>query len=346
MVLHLLSLVWSAFVAPSDKCRTFDENCLPEQVHIAFGDKINDIAITWSTMKDTHKSVVQFGEKTTDQMTTGHRTVFVDGGALKHKQWIHRATLMDLKYDTKYVYKVGSKYGMSKEFSFRTPPSGQDFVLNALVVGDMGIPEGEKVKTLAGLEYELKNSRYYMVIHNGDFAYEFYDENGMKGDRFMRMIEPVAANIPYMTTPGNHEDRYNFSHYKNRFTMPRHGHENMFYSFNIGLVHFVMANTEVYHIDAPEQQEKYPWIILMAHQPMYCSSTNKWDKCRKLDGTDADYPQRVGIPEFGGKGMEVLLKDYGVDLVICAHEHFFERSWPLYNKTVNNGTQGAYINPG
>ncbi|KAJ2944066.1 hypothetical protein O0L34_g8405 [Tuta absoluta] len=357
----------------SDGCFTFNENFLPEQVHIAFGEKINDIAVTWSTMEDTDESVVQFGEKTTDQMVTGTSNVFADGGVLKHEQWIHRVMLKDLKYDTKYVYRVGSKDGMSIEYSFYTPPSGQDFVLNALIVGDMGIPQGVDVKTVAGLKYELNHSRYHMTIHNGDFAYNFHDENGTRGDKFMRMIEPVAANVPYMTTPGNHEDRYNFSHYKNRFTMPRQGNENMFYSFNIGLAHFIMVNTEVYHIEAPEEQstkksqflthynwlvqdlekatkkenrEKYPWIIMVGHRPMYCSSTTGWDACRKADGSDADYPQRVGIPEFGGKGMEVLLKVYGVDLVIWAHEHHYERSWPVYNKTVYNVTQSAYINPG
>ena len=37
---------------------------------------------------------------------------------------------------------------------------------------------------------------------------------------------------------GNHEHHYNFSNYKARFTMPG-DNEKMFYSFNIGAVHFV-----------------------------------------------------------------------------------------------------------
>ena len=37
---------------------------------------------------------------------------------------------------------------------------------------------------------------------------------------------------------GNHEHHYNFSNYKARFTMPGDD-EKMFYSFNIGPVHFV-----------------------------------------------------------------------------------------------------------
>jgi hypothetical protein len=36
----------------------------------------------------------------------------------------------------------------------------------------------------------------------------------------MRQIEPVAAYIPYMVSPGNHESAGNFSHFTHRFTMP------------------------------------------------------------------------------------------------------------------------------
>lgn len=41
----------------------------------------------------------------------------------------------------------------------------------------------------------------------GDFAYNMDQDNARVGDRFMRLIEPVAANLPYMTCPGNHEQR-------------------------------------------------------------------------------------------------------------------------------------------
>lgn len=36
------------------------------------------------------------------------------------------------------------------------------------------------------------------------YIYVFQD-NGTIGDEFMRQIESIAAYVPYMTSPGNHE---------------------------------------------------------------------------------------------------------------------------------------------
>lgn len=36
--------------------------------------------------------------------------------------------------------------------------------------------------------------------------------------------------------------------------------------------------------------------------------------------------------------MEDLFYKYGVDIEIWAHEHSYERMWPVYNTTVRNGT--------
>lgn len=41
------------------------------------------------------------------------------------------------------------------------------------------------------------------------------------------------------------------------------------------------------------------------------------------------------------------MNEYGVDLVIWAHEHSYERLWPLYNYEVRNGSyEDPYRNPG
>lgn len=66
-------------------------------------EKTNDIVVTWSTFNDT-TSVVRYknyGESEW-QLVMGSSKVFIDGGQMKRPQWIHRVTLKDLAYDTRY----------------------------------------------------------------------------------------------------------------------------------------------------------------------------------------------------------------------------------------------------
>lgn len=41
-------------------------------------------------------------------------------------------------------------------------------------------------------------------VHVSNCVFVFQD-NGRIGDEFMRQIESIAAYVPYMTCPGNHE---------------------------------------------------------------------------------------------------------------------------------------------
>ncbi|KAH9644720.1 hypothetical protein HF086_003825 [Spodoptera exigua] len=71
----------------------------------------------------------------------------------------------------------------------------------------------------------------------------------------------------------------------------------------------------------------------MGHRPMYCKHG---EECR------------LHLPNRDSKlGLEPLLMEFGVDLVIWAHEHSYERTWPLYDNKVYNGSYDKpYVNPG
>lgn len=162
----------------------------------------------------------------------------------------------------------------------------------------------------------------------------------------------------------------NFSHYKFRFTMPDWRQEEiqssqdlpMFYSFNVGPVHFISINTEYYYFlnygasqllrqynwiiqdleeaTKPENRAQRPWIVMFGHRPMYCSSDDK-DDC-----TNHETRTRVGLPILKLYGLEEVLFKYKVDLALWAHEHDYERFWPLYDYQVKNGSYAhPYTNP-
>ncbi|XP_026730139.1 acid phosphatase type 7 isoform X2 [Trichoplusia ni] len=328
-------------------------HCQPEQVHIAFGDKSNDIVVTWSTFNDTQESRVQYGAGIMDQESRGSSKLFVDGGSLKRSQYIHTVVLKNLKYNTKYVYHAGSVYGWSEMFWFRVPPAGEDWPVRAAIYGDMG---NKNAQSLSYLQDEAQRDKFDVILHVGDFAYDMDTDEARVGDEFMRQIQPLAALVPYMTCPGNHEQAYNFSNYANRFRMPGRD-SSLYYSFDLGPIHFVSISTEVYYFtqyglklivsqyewlkkdlakaNLPQNRAKRPWIILFGHRPMYCSDSNDID-------CSCEYT-RVGL--LGVYGLEPLLREFRVDAAVWAHEHSYERTWPLYDNRVYNGTRQPYHNP-
>jgi hypothetical protein len=166
----------------------------------------------------------------------------------------------------------------------------------------------------------------------------------------MRRLEPIAATVPYMTTEGNHESGFNFSHYVNRFSMPSNSTSPHWYSWDMGPAHFISYSTEVYFYSyfsgwgeseqlkwlqedlaratSPDNRAQRPWIIVYGHRPMYCSN---------LDRDDCTTPMSVVRA-----GFESLFFEAGVDIILEAHEHSYERLWPVYNETV---TAQDYVNP-
>ncbi len=228
------------------------------------------------------------------------------------------------------------------------------------VYGDMG---STNARSLTRLQEDVAHNIYDAILHIGDFAYDLDFQNGRNGDLFMNQIQPIAAYVPYMTLPGNHENMYNFSHYKNRFTMPGGDGQGQFFSFDVGPVHMVFISTEFYYYmewgfqqivnqyrwleqdlkeaNKPVNRAERPWIILMGHRPFYCSNSDDPPHCTNMENM-----VRVGLPVSHKYSLEELLYKYHVDVAVTAHEHSYERMWPLYNNTVCNGSLSEpYTNP-
>lgn len=343
----------------------------PQQIRLSiYGDDDHSFVITWTTFNETTTQVeCGLDPRHLDLTLTGSQELFIDGGPEHRRQFIHRVVVngSGLTPLTAYYYRVGSpNYGWSDLFWFKTYPKGQDWSSRLAIYGDLGNVNGV---SLPQLQEDTQQGLYDMIIHVGDFAYDMDWENGRRGDEFMRQIEPIAAYVPYMTCPGNHEPMYNFSNYKYRFSMPdgrdinkASQDKDMFYSFNLGPVHFISINSEAYYFlnyglhpvirqynwliqdlkeaDLPENRSKRPWIVIYGHRPMYCSDADR-DDCTKTTART-----RIGLPLLHLFGLEELLLKYNVDLAIWAHEHDFERFWPVYDWKVFNGSfSQPYVNP-
>lgn len=118
------------------------------------------------------------------------------------------------------------------------------------------------------------------VLHTGDINYaddsfgehpfEFNYEKVANG--WFNWIQNISASMPYMVSVGNHESschspacfldstlgegERNFTAYNTRWSMPSGpsgGVMNMWYSWNVGGVHFVALNTETDFVGAGEE---------------------------------------------------------------------------------------------
>ncbi|XP_015910291.2 acid phosphatase type 7-like [Parasteatoda tepidariorum] len=338
-------------------------NTQPEQVHISFGKSPNEMVVTWVTFDPTSKSTVEYGQAPSklNKIKFGTVTKFVDGGSSARVLWIHRVLLDDLVPGSEYMYHCGSTDGWSAVYWFTAMQNGTNWSPRLVVYGDLG---NYNAQSLPRIQEEVQKGMYDALLHVGDMAYNLDSENATIGDEFMRQIETIAAYLPYQVCVGNHEQAYNFSNYVNRFSMVNQDGEinNNFYSFDLGPAHIIAFSTEFYFYvkygwiqiarqyewlendlkkaNLPENRAKRPWIITMGHRPMYCS-TNDTDDCKNRESII-----RKGLPIAHAYGLEDLFYKYGVDLELWAHEHLYERLWPIYDYKVYNGSLDApYTNP-
>eukprot|EP01116_Phalansterium_solitarium_P008088 TRINITY_DN2134_c0_g1_i1.p2 TRINITY_DN2134_c0_g1~~TRINITY_DN2134_c0_g1_i1.p2 ORF type:complete len:528 (-),score=174.99 TRINITY_DN2134_c0_g1_i1:190-1668(-) len=326
----------------------------PQQVHLAVTQDPTEMVVMWVTRDVTKTTTVRYGTKSGVYGSSAAGTYDTyNAGVFGWKGWVHTVSLSGLQTSTRYFYQAGTDGDWSQEFSFVTgsaTPNPSD-TLTYAVVADMGtrIPMGYAVTNQ--IIADTKKEQYALVIHAGDVCYagtgstdEFEEIWDVWGDQ----VQDLAANVPYMFAPGNHEHYYNWSSYMTRFRMPSEqcgGFGNFWYSIDYGTTHFVFFSTEhPYDVGSPQRtwldqdltkavanRAQRPWIIAVGHRPMYNSDTDEWG---------AHSPGSTIQVE-----LDPVFKNYGIDLYINGHMHMYERVHPVFNGTVAQ-TGNDYVNPG
>ncbi len=151
-----------------------------------------------------------------------------------------------------------------------------------------------------------------------------------------------AAFRPWMPCPGSHEIEFNngaqgFGSYLTRYSLPNNGtpFPGLWYRFRVGFALFISLSADnVTYQDSGGTQTHWlektlseatkdttiDWIIVQMHQAALRSSKNG-------NGSDKGI-REAWLP---------LFDRYGVDLVLCGHDHDRERSWPVRGCNQNVG---------
>ena len=197
------SLAWPVSLglcATANKCQVncCPANSPPEQIHLSLaGTDRSIMGVTWVTLTGT-ESNVKFGVDPNDlsMLNVGSVDTYTKAG------WvgvIHRAVMTDLKPATTYYYQVGAddSSGWSDIYSFTTFTPGKE--INFAVIADMAYDHNSD-NTVADMIELVDQGKLDVVIHSGDISYA--DGYMPHFDDFLNKVQPIAARIPYMVTPG------------------------------------------------------------------------------------------------------------------------------------------------
>ena len=193
-------------------------------------------------------------------------------------------------------------------------------------VGDWGCSANTK-KTI----HNIIDKDPQLVLGLGDYAYRD------QADCWLQLINPLSSkmrialgnhdHLTYTNTTEYYSSPERLQQYMNHFNLSR-----QYYSFNYQNVHFIAMSTEIPYEKGSEQynfvksdlqkiksEPGIDWIVVFYHRLAYTS------------------PALVqGIAELR-KTYHPLFEDYGVDLVIQAHSHNYQRTYPIeFNQENSN----------
>lgn len=315
-------------------------------LHTQFGaDASREVVVSWHSTASVSRPRILLGSPAdgfghTEAAQTSTYTDAKSGAEVQ----VHHARLTNLRPDTDYVYAAVHDGAAAELGTIRTAPRGRA-LFTFTSFGDQGTPTLGK---LAGTAYVNDNlgspfdgdvtagvERVAPLFHlvNGDLCYA-----NLATDRIRTWSDWFENNSrsarfrPWMPAAGNHEN-----------VGAEPAFRGLFYAFTAGSVRIVsLNNDDVCYQDggnsyirgysggaqqrwleaelaASRANPSIDWIVVCMHQVVVSTVD-------KFNGADR------GIRE----SWVPLFDRYGVDLVVCGHEHHYERSHPIRGQASND----------
>jgi 3',5'-cyclic AMP phosphodiesterase CpdA len=344
-------------------------------LHLQFGaDAASEVVVSWHSLQPVGHPRVLLGrlDGKLEQTVAAEIVSYTDA---KSGQTVYaqHATLARLRPDSAYLY-AALHDGAEPEFgTFRTAPHGRAaFTFTSF--GDQGTPTlGKKYVPPAGVtlakplyvndnlgspfagDTTLGVERLQPLFHlfNGDLCYANLAEDRVRTWwDFWANNSRSARHRPWMPSPGNHENELGngpigYRAYQTYFRVPESPGQTevtrgLWYAFTAGAVRVIsIANDDVTYQDsgnsyvrgysagaqkawletalaAARADPAIDWIVVCMHQVAISTAD-------MFNGAD------LGIREE----WVPLFDKYGVDLVVCGHEHHYERSHPIRGQEQN-----------
>jgi 3',5'-cyclic AMP phosphodiesterase CpdA len=321
----------------------------PEQLHLQFGaDAAREVVASWVTQGSVSRPRLRLGRDgdAPDHEVDAETRTYVD--ALSGTEvFTQHVALDDLEPGQRYVYEVLNDGAEPLSGSFTTARRGRHrFRFTSF--GDQATPvsgDGLASPFAAYVVPQVESLQPAFHLLNGDLCYANISPDRVKTWRdFFTNNMQSARNRPWMPAAGNHENELGngmgFGSYQTRFALPDNGEEaalrGLWYSFTYGSVRVISINNDdvcyqdggdsCVHGYSQGRQKAWlqrelagasrdaliDWIVVCMHQVAMSSAS-------RFNGADLGIRQEW-LP---------LFDQYGVDLVVCGHEHHYERTHPV-----------------
>jgi Calcineurin-like phosphoesterase/Purple acid Phosphatase, N-terminal domain len=338
-------------------------------LHLQFGaDASSEMVVSWHTLQPVRNPRVVLGrlDGKLEQTVAAKAASYTDAKS-GQVVYAYHSKLGTLHADFTYLY--GAMHdGAEPEFgTFRTSPRGRaPFTFTSF--GDQGTPTlGKKYVPPTGVtmsnppyvndnlgspaagDTTLGVERLQPLFHlfNGDLCYANVAEDRVRTWwDFWENNSRSARKRPWMPSAGNHENELGngpigYQAYQTYFSVPESPGQTdvtrgLWYAFTAGSVRVIsIANDDVTYQDggnsyvrgyssgaqkawlekelaAARRDHDVDWVVVCMHQVAISTAD-------MANGAD------LGIREE----WVPLFDKYGVDLVVCGHEHHYERSHPI-----------------
>uniref|UniRef100_K3WC55 Purple acid phosphatase n=1 Tax=Globisporangium ultimum (strain ATCC 200006 / CBS 805.95 / DAOM BR144) TaxID=431595 RepID=K3WC55_GLOUD len=373
----------------------------PLQVHLSSTEVASEMRVMW-TSESVVAPTVSYGTNpawlTQTELATGTSyrahdmcqspATTVAAQFFRDPGTIYAAVMRDLVPEQTYYYKIGdaSPGGTTSQvFSFKTPPAPgapnrDDKPMSYFVYGDLGDwnikatgpkPEQRTATTIELMRRDMDTpgSNFVAAMHNGDISYAM--GRTYLWDQFGALVQPVAAEIPYMVGIGNHEYCHtsggekdpsgapgNGYHppegnygadsqgecgvpFNKRFIMPANGNKVFWWSVEYGLTHHTQISSE--H-DYTPGSPMYTWLVNDLKSVDRKKTPWLFLYLHRPMYTSEMYDSDHKLSLFIRKNLEPLLAQYKVDVVFSGHYHAYELTCPVYNETCRTEPLGTSSN--
>lgn len=329
-----LSVYAQTHVQPTQLIQKYSSATVFEKSpYLLYTGKNTEILLMWQLL-NTATCTLEWGTDATCNSGSKITTEF----GIAHQ---HKFLLSNILADTKYFYKITAN-GESKTGSFRTGVSDTESAVTFYSYGDTRTyPATHNTLAQTMLVDINKNPRNQsIVLMNGDFVQYGNTEDSWTNEYFdpqYLYLQELLANMPYLTTMGNHEGQgILFAKY---FPYPQFVSGRYYYSFDYGPVHFTMIDQ---YTDYKPGSEQYAWLendlknsnkawkIIMDHEPAWTAQPISGGHGNNKDAQNYIQP---------------LCLKYGVSFIFSGHNHFYSRANVNNVMHITTGGGGAPLYP-